>query len=228
MIIQCLFFFFTCFWSINKWLGQEKGGRTWEEQVKSKWRVSVKSEWREYLRHVGRVCEWKKNTCGVCVCEWDMCEVCTWEWKGTPRGVCEGESSRKEKHIGVKLKVQENAECVQPQAVSEWAWEKESRVWERIERGFKPLKTACQLVPKKGAFVYLLCTFQISLLPAENSDPVLSLETCTKGVYWLNVSMNCSRKAAGGSSDLCLTSHTLVKFVCCYLVPLRPANRAWR
>ena len=37
----------------------------------------------------------------------------------THRGVCEHESSRKEKCIGEKQRAQENAEYVQPQAASE-------------------------------------------------------------------------------------------------------------
>jgi hypothetical protein len=37
----------------------------------------------------------------------------------THRGVCEHESSRKEKRTGEKQSTQENAECVQPQAASE-------------------------------------------------------------------------------------------------------------
>ena len=35
------------------------------------------------------------------------------------RGVCEHESSRKEKHIGEKQRAQENAKGVHPQAASE-------------------------------------------------------------------------------------------------------------
>ena len=53
-----------------------------------------------------------------CVCEMFVNCVCESE-RGMNRSVCEHESSRKEKHIGEKQKAQENAECVQPQAVSE-------------------------------------------------------------------------------------------------------------
>jgi hypothetical protein len=51
----------------------------------------------------------------VCVkkeCMWYVCEMCV-------KSVCECESSRKEKHTGKNQRAQENAECVQPQAVSE-------------------------------------------------------------------------------------------------------------
>ena len=43
------------------------------------------------------------------------------------RGVCECGSLSKEKHTGEKQRAQENADCVQPQAVSEQEREKESR-----------------------------------------------------------------------------------------------------
>ena len=58
------------------------------------------------------------------VCVRDECEGCVCERereseRGMHRGVYECESLRKEKHIGKKQSVQENAETTQPQAVSE-------------------------------------------------------------------------------------------------------------
>ena len=45
----------------------------------------------------------------------------------TQRGVYKHENLQKEKHTGEKQSAQENAECVQPQAATEQAREKESR-----------------------------------------------------------------------------------------------------
>jgi hypothetical protein len=39
-MINSLFFLNTCFWSINKRLGQEKGGSALGEHVKNKWKAS--------------------------------------------------------------------------------------------------------------------------------------------------------------------------------------------
>ena len=63
----------------------------------------------------------------VCVCVYVCMFVCVFECvhlcmcvceRGMDRGVYERESSRKEKCTGEKQRAQENAECVQPQAVS--------------------------------------------------------------------------------------------------------------
>ena len=51
-----------------------------------------------------------------CVCEICVKNVCDSE-RGMHRGVYEHESSRKENHLGEKQSAQENAECMQPQAV---------------------------------------------------------------------------------------------------------------
>ena len=40
--------------------------------------------------------------------------------------------------MGEKQSSEENADCVQPPAVSKQVREKESREWERRERNFKP------------------------------------------------------------------------------------------
>jgi hypothetical protein len=48
---------------------------------------------------------------------------------------------------------------------------------EREERATLSLeKLPVSLYPPKVVCVYLLCTFHISLLPVENSDPVLRLD----------------------------------------------------
>ena len=56
--------------------------------------------------------------------------------RGTHRGVCERESSRKEKHTEEKQNTQLNAECVPPQAASEWEREREQGM--REKKTFKP------------------------------------------------------------------------------------------
>jgi hypothetical protein len=116
-------FFFTCYWSINKRLGQEKSESAWEEHVKSEWRKNVKSEWRENMRHIRRVCVRVKEEC-----MWYVYVRCVWEWKGnTQRCVWAWEFKRRQAHRR-KQRAQENAECAQPQAASEWEREKESRI----------------------------------------------------------------------------------------------------
>ena len=55
--------------------------------------------------------------------------------------------------------------------------EREKTENEREERETLSLeKIACQFVPKEVVCVYLLCAFQISLLPVENSNPGSGLD----------------------------------------------------
>ena len=55
--------------------------------------------------------------------------------------------------------------------------EREKTENEREERETLSLeKIACQFVPKEVVCVYLLCAFQIPLLPVENPDPMSRLD----------------------------------------------------
>ena len=92
--------------------------------------------------------------------------------RGTHRGVCERESSRKEKHMGEKQRAQENTECVQPQPATERERERERERAEneREERETLRLEKLPVILYPKKVCVYLLCAFQIPLLPVENSN----------------------------------------------------------
>jgi hypothetical protein len=63
----------------------------------------------------------------VCVC------VCASE-RGTHRGVCECESSRKEKHIGEKQRAQVNSECAASSCKQMSEREREQRMREKRKK----------------------------------------------------------------------------------------------
>ena len=98
--------FSTCFWSVNKRLGQEEGQRGLEEEVESEWvkgecmwsmcvygmneacvwgmcEACVMHVWSVCVRHLWGMCE----ACELCMCRasvrhvrhvWSMCEACVW------------------------------------------------------------------------------------------------------------------------------------------------------
>ena len=131
----------------------------------------VSVEWRECEESVWRVCVNERRVHVVCV--WRVCVWVKREHTGVCRsvGVREGKAHRRAEGAG-ECRVCAASSC-------EWMSEREREQRMREKRNFKPWKTACQLVPKKVVCVYLLFTFQISLLPVENSDPVSRLDTGT-------------------------------------------------
>jgi hypothetical protein len=68
--------------------------------------------------------------------------------------------------------------------------EREKTENEREERETLSLeKIACQFVPKEVVCVYLLCAFQISLLPVENSNPGSRLDPDSTHSYLTSLYM---------------------------------------
>ena len=144
------------------------------EHEKSMWRVSGERMWGV---HGECICEWRASAYGVCVCERErerereMCEECVWV-KEECTEVCMSVRIQEKKRAQEKSRVHRRMQSVQLQVVSEWARERAEN--EREER------ETLSHVPQKVVCVYLLCAFQISLLPVENSDPESRLDHDTK------------------------------------------------
>jgi hypothetical protein len=168
MIIQCLFFFFsTCFWSNNYRLEQEKGGR-------------VRCAWGEC-----RVCrECVERECGVSeerlwgqtverVRGEKMWGVCVWRVRECVRRVC---VKRRMHRVSVRVWERERTrgETPSPKRKLKYILKLQKR-----ERGGEGERDG------KVVSVCLLCAFQISLLPVENSDPVLRLDPDKASLHFL-------------------------------------------
>ena len=103
------------------------------------------------------------------VCVRDVCERA----KGEHIEVCMSVRVQEKNHIQEKSREHKRMQSVCSLKLRANEQKRKRAENEREERETLSLeKIACQFVPKEVVCVYLLCAFQISLLPVENSNPV--------------------------------------------------------
>ena len=146
---------------------------------------------------MSRACEeWLKRECEVCmesvcvserrvhvVCVWDVCEMCV-RVKGEHTEVCMSVRVQEKNHIQEKSREHKRMQSVCSLKLRANEQERKRAENEREERETLSLeKLPVSLYPKRVVCVYLLCAFQIFLLPIENSITVSRLNPSKYRIY---------------------------------------------